>query len=305
MSSQWRYVSRGLLLILIGGIFLLLNMGLLPATFWWNALSWWPLVLIIPGIALLFGRRIPFSLTVAVLLAAALALSLTGRGFALGAFWATPGPERTFTNHTGPAAGATSAEVHVQTGGVRLSLEGADVDMLDATLGYRNQEPEVRSSLVGSQYQVSIRQPDQHLAIWPGMRSSSWAPAWNLQVTDRIPVDLRAEAGAVSGVLDLSRLKLHSLTLKAGAGDLRVNFGKVATPVPVSIDVAASHLVLAVPEGVPVRVTSKQVVGSFNGSGLGLQGGGAVQSTPDFDSSQPGLDIRINGAVSDLTLQRY
>lgn len=303
---QLRYISRGLFLILVGAIFLLANLGLLPAAFWWNALSWWPLLLIVPGVMLVFGRRVPFSLTLAVTLVLVLALSYAGRTFALGA-WGGPAAEaeRQTTASLSLPGGASTAALDLKTGGVRLTVQGADIDGLNASLGYRFHEPKVRGDLNGSQYRMSVTQQDDQPYIWMGQRRERIAPTWDIQVTNRVPVDLRLDAGAISGDINLSQLKLHGLTLKAGAGDLRVTFGQVDALVPVNIDVAASRLVLAVPEGVPVRVNSKQVIGVFDGSGLGLQSIGGAQATPDFDSTKPGLDLQLNGAVSELHLQRY
>ena len=49
-----------LILIFIGGVFLLENTGYLPPNFWMNLWRLWPLVLVLVGIELLFASRIPW-----------------------------------------------------------------------------------------------------------------------------------------------------------------------------------------------------------------------------------------------------
>ena len=49
-----------LLLIFVGGVFLLQNAGILPASVWGDLWRLWPLVLVLAGLELLIGRRLPW-----------------------------------------------------------------------------------------------------------------------------------------------------------------------------------------------------------------------------------------------------
>jgi len=49
-----------LVLIFIGGVFLLQNAGYLPPNFWVNLWRLWPLVLVLAGIELLLAHRVPW-----------------------------------------------------------------------------------------------------------------------------------------------------------------------------------------------------------------------------------------------------
>lgn len=80
MNLDWRSVSRGLLLITLGVVFLLINLGLLPWTFWLDLGYWWPILLVILGLGVLFRGHVPFSFVLLVSLLVVLALSLTGWG---------------------------------------------------------------------------------------------------------------------------------------------------------------------------------------------------------------------------------
>lgn len=66
-------ISQGLLLIVVGVIFFLINYGKMSWHFWLNVIELWPLILIFAGIGLLLTRRIAFS---AILLAFLLSVVL-------------------------------------------------------------------------------------------------------------------------------------------------------------------------------------------------------------------------------------
>ncbi|MCL5676589.1 MAG: DUF5668 domain-containing protein [Firmicutes bacterium] len=319
MNLQWRTVSRGLLLIALGMVFLLMNMGLLPWTFWWELASWWPLILVLVGIGLLVGRRLPFSLVLFVVLVAMLVLSLTGAGAALrgpgfgpwfsGEPWAWGGwrhsgsswgatPSRTTASRPLPE-GVTSAEVTLETGGVGLTLDGSAPGLVDADLGYWGEAPEVRTGRSGDTANVRISQA-KTVQVWPGRP----APSWNVHLTHQVPVDLRTRVGAIKGDLDLSQVKLQRLDVQAGAGDLRLIFGQVDAKVPVSLDVAASHVTLVVPAGVPVRIRAQNVLGGLRGLSDLSKSSDGTYSTPNFGTASIGLDVALHGAVSDLQLER-
>src|SRR4030081_150733 len=49
-----------LILIFLGGVFLLQNTGYLPPNFWFNLWRLWPVILVLVGIELLLANRVPW-----------------------------------------------------------------------------------------------------------------------------------------------------------------------------------------------------------------------------------------------------
>ena len=70
-----------LVLIFIGGVFLLQNTGYLPPNAWQNLWRLWPVILVLAGIELLLANRVPWlvlaSVAALVLVVGALAMSLS------------------------------------------------------------------------------------------------------------------------------------------------------------------------------------------------------------------------------------
>lgn len=76
MNRVFDNLSRGLLLITIGIIFLLLNYGYLSWSLWVRVIDLWPLILVLAGIGLLFNRRIPFSMILLIFILSMVGYSL-------------------------------------------------------------------------------------------------------------------------------------------------------------------------------------------------------------------------------------
>src|SRR6266540_4258283 len=92
-----------LLLIFIGGVFLLQNAGILPPSVWGNLWRLWPLVLVLVGLELLIGRRLPglfaiFGLGIVVVALIVAAYAYAVPGAARGAL-----STQTFTTELGSA----------------------------------------------------------------------------------------------------------------------------------------------------------------------------------------------------------
>ncbi|MGE5590057.1 MAG: LiaI-LiaF-like domain-containing protein [Bacillota bacterium] len=308
MNLDWRSVSRGLLLITLGVVFLLINLGMLPWTFWLDLGYWWPVLLVVLGLGVLVRGRVPFSFVLLVTLLVVLALSLTGWGTSLQTRFTTSGPVTRFVESYALPAGTSSARVEVNAGAVNLNLDGAasglaDVDLTHPTAWGAGLN--VRSDS-GSSGRVTFRIEQSGWSGFAAPGTGTRINNWTVHLTNQVPVDLRVNAGAVKGELDLSQIRLKALDLNGGAGDVRVRFGRPEGKVPVSVDAAASHVVLAVPSGVPVRVETKGVLGSTQGlSDLTEGAGDGAVATPGYSASDSGLDIAIHGALSNVRLERY
>lgn len=67
MKHSLQTVSNGLFLIFLGVVFLLINYGILAWNFWWSIGNFWPVILIVVGLGLVFNRRVPLSLAFLIL----------------------------------------------------------------------------------------------------------------------------------------------------------------------------------------------------------------------------------------------
>lgn len=206
----------GGILIVLGSLFLLDNLGLLPVRAWD---LFWPLLLIGLGAWTLLG----------------ILRQKAKREVSIGEI---------------PLRGATRARVRVQYGaGVLRVHAGASPGMVASGSFTGGLVSDAR--LEGDLLAVDLK-PD--IGAFPFLTPWNWAPGgafdWDLALTDAIPLELSFETGASESHLDLSALRLSSLSVKTGASSTSVTMP--ARPVgtcPVRIEGGAASVEATVPTG--------------------------------------------------------
>jgi len=214
----------GGVLIVLGGLFLLDNLGLLPVRAWE---LFWPLLLIGLGAWTLLGvmrRNAKREVSVAEV----------------------------------PLRGAARARLRVQHGaGILRVHAGAKPGMLASGSFAGGLVSDAR--LDGDLLVVALK-PD--VGAFPFLTPWNWAPGgafdWDLALTDAVPLELSIETGASESHLDLSALRLSSLSVKTGASSTSVTMP--ARPVgtcPVRIEGGVASIEARVPEGVEAFIRSE------------------------------------------------
>jgi len=214
----------GGVLILLGGLFLLDNLGLLPVRAW---SLFWPLALIAAGALTLLGvmrrnvRRTTVEAEVALDGAARARVRVHhGAGILRVKAGAKPGMLA-----SGTFAGALAR---------RVRREG---DMLVADLS-----PET--------------DPATFFTPW------NWGPGgaydWDLALTDTIPLEVDFETGASDARIDLSGLRVTGVSLKTGASSTTIVLpAKPVGTCPVRIEGGAASVEATIPAGVEAFVRSE------------------------------------------------
>lgn len=214
----------GLVLIVLGGVWLLDNLNLLPVRIW-SIL--WPVLLIAWGGWLLWGylsRRPVETQTLSV-----------------------------------PLAGAAAARLKIGHGAGRLSGgPGAGPDELAA--GTCEGGVETRVERAGDELRVELHPPARHFigGPWGWDRGFDWA----LRLNPAVPLALELETGAGETRLDLRDLRVTELTVRTGASHTEITLPAQAGFTRVTVEAGAAAVVLHVPEGVAARVVAGAVVGA-------------------------------------------
>ena len=290
-------ISTGLFLIFLGVVFLLVNAGYLGWDFWLGFGDWWPLILVFLGIGLLFGQRIPVMLTLLIL-----GFVLLGWAAFNGAMgWAPAKGNVQVFQELSPAVKEAGFEIDL--GAADFSLGSGTSGLFAGELEYSRRKPRVDYQVSGSRAQVEVKQDWGGLS-WGGRRGHRAPREWSLKLTDRVPLDLRVNAGAIRGRLDLSSLDVRRLEVNAGASDLQIAFGTKATGTSVELNTGASNVVLVIPENVGVRVRSGAVLSNNQLGVLGLVRRGDELVSPNYDTAAVKIDLQVSSAVSSLRAER-
>ncbi|MDA8228474.1 MAG: DUF5668 domain-containing protein [Desulfitobacterium hafniense] len=308
MKNYLSSICRGLVLITLGGIFLLINFGALSWGVWLNVIDLWPLILILAGVALFFNRRIPFSAVVLVFLLVLLGFSLTFgdrhwsnlRGFSESKVAGGAVPiEVQLPN------GVKRADIDLNLGGSRVELKALPENEGGQYLAKGSYEwegllssepPKFSSRITGDNARLTL---DSQKHLSPGGRNNL-----NVSLSDKVNYSFNINSGAINGDLDFSSMRLDRLDLNTGASKFSLRFGDNGLTSRVKINCAASDLVLVVPENVGLRVHFSGVVSNTNFMGSGLIFDNKDWASPNYNQAKTKIDLDISTAAGSVRLER-
>jgi hypothetical protein len=246
----------GLVLVVIGVLFLLNSLGLLAV----NAGNLiWPVFLIILGAWFLWG-------------------AFFGRG------------RVTQEQAAIPLQGAARASIRLNHGAGRLHMTvGASGDtLLEGTFGGGL---EYRSKREGDRLDVRMRIAGGGFGAWGPW---SWQPGgldWDFRLNDKVPLSLELETGASENTLDLTNVLVTDLALRTGASSTEVMLPLNAGQMRVAIHAGAASVSLRAPTSVAARI---RVHGGLAGKEIDTsrfpRSGDAYES-PDYSTAQNKVDI--------------
>jgi hypothetical protein len=295
-----------LLLICLGALLLLNNLGLVSWDIWPVILQFWPLALVLLGLQALISGRVDWASLVLLLLAVVAVWIGTNI-----ATW-TPRERRAFGPPTAeafqqPLQGARSARLDVEFGAGELRLDGAAGSGLLAT-GRLNGAGQGR---LRSAYRV--RDGVGELEVEAAGGGAGRFPFWHrmdesagdltLSVTREIPIELDVEAGIANAMLDLRELQVSSLRFETGASQSTVVLPDRGIT-RADIRGGAASMTIVVPEGVAARIQT-------SGSGLSEMSidqsrfprNGSVYESADYANAPNRVDVRLEVGLANVVIR--
>ena len=126
---------------------------------------------------------------------------------------------------------------------------------------------------------------------------------WDLALAEDVPLDLRVETGASETRLDLSRLKVVQLKVATGASSTRITFPEAAGRTRAKIECGMASVDMVIPEGVAARIESSSALASTSVDSNRFPRSGGVYQSPDFDSAENRVDIRIEMGMGSVSVK--
>jgi len=257
-------VFWGVLLVVLGGLFLLQAMGILRG----DVFSWfWPLCIIAAGFWILMGR--------------------TG---------ASRSSHQTQEHFAIPLEGATEASLTINHGMGRVVVEaGAAGD--DFLLGNAGVGMQRSSRRIGGRLEVNI---DAGPSVIPFIGPEGGA--WEYRLRPGIPTVLSINAGASRLEVDLTALHVRKFDYDGGASSLRLTLPSAVEHTVVDIDAGAASIEIHVPQGVAARFHTVSVGSlSVDEDRFPARGGGVYEST-DYAGAPYRAEINVDGGATSIQL---
>jgi hypothetical protein len=292
-----------LILIFLGGVFLLQNTGYLPPNFWFNLWRLWPVILVLVGVELLLANRIPW-LALAGLAAAVLVLGavVTNSGAAT-----APTANSVTRTDQKDLGGARQAAVAVRFDAGQLTigpLEQATPEQL-AMMTYEgpaNLTPQVNYSVTGDLGRLEYLSNEHGAPGFVPFGGRSSAPRIDLNLNPNVPItSLSLKSGATDARLDLSALRVTDIDLSVGAASTWIRLPQAAGTTTARIAGGASTITLEVPQGVAAQIRHRGGLSTVSvDQGRFPSVGDGLYRSPDFDTAKNKVDVSLETGVTTI-----
>jgi len=164
------------------------------------------------------------------------------------------------------AEGAQSAHVELSMGAGELRITDGAQQLARADFSYNVPawKPEVRYTKSGDRGDLRISQPETHSAHLGNTRYS-----WEVQLNNKIPMDLNIQFGAGKARLNLGSLQLRGVQLHMGVGEADLDLrGVPKHSYDVAVDGGVGQATIRVPSDAGVYAEAHGGIGSIEVHGL-------------------------------------
>jgi Domain of unknown function (DUF5668)/Cell wall-active antibiotics response 4TMS YvqF len=291
--SFWSYLLIGL-----GVLFLLENFGVLAGHIW-NALwRFWPLVLLVAGIDLVFGRHSTLARGLTAILV----------GLSLGAIllWSIFPPSRSIKQENISqtlSVGTQQADIKIGIGVGRLRIAALDTPgaLIDGTINHQSNQtllPEFRQQGNTAYYKLEARDEVSNLVpFW----SNNDDLRWDLRLAKSIPTKLRLLTGVGESNVDLADLEVRDLNFSAGVGKTTITMprsGEVQAEISGGIGETIVHL----PAGVAARIKGSSGIGSIDVQG-DFQRSRDEYISPGYANAINRVNLQISSGIGRIAIE--
>lgn len=289
----------GLLIAIIGVIFLGQSLNFWGANQIADLSQFWPLLLILLGIALL-ARHLRFGW---IIILASFILALVFIYFA--SFSTKPAFSKvirrqgleSFNFSNNLPENAVKARIIIETGAIDLHLSSSSDKLIDGSLKSRYAEPDLTLSEENNIVTATLKTTKNIGFIWG-------SNTLDVKITNKIPVELIINSGASSLNLDTSEIALDGLEINAGASSINLKIGKIMNNSALNIKSGASSINIDLPSNIGFEIVAKSGLSSKEINNFNQIDNNTFKNK-NFDTSQIRAKLNIDAGASSIKISEY
>jgi hypothetical protein len=199
-----------------------------------------------------------------------------------------------------PLSNAESANIQLRMAAGELNIHGANTDvLLTGSFQYniKRWEPFIDHHMFGTQTRVTIEQRRS-----PGITFGRTRNTWDLQLTNRIPLELEMNFGAGRAELDLRNTLLKNINLHMGVGDADIDFsGDRSINLEGSIKGGIGHASIVLPSHIGVRIRLDGGLGSVQAPDFTKDG--HIYTNEAYGKTPVSIDLEIKAGIGAIELR--
>lgn len=310
----------GIVLVLLGTVFLLRNYGLVDIH-WSNIFHLWPILIVIAGVNMIFANNnAPWAI--------ALKIGVIVVGFGLLFFGNFNRSYRLFQGNDIEFDidddGVEDSDVHrsettrffeehyndsIKT--ARLNIHGGATsyklsDTTDQLFSAEAREyfgkHTLSTSTTDSSSVIDFRMRNNKFKNFGFNNNKSNKATFKLNIKPEWELDINA--GATDLDFDLTKFKIRKVDIDGGAASFKVKFGQPLNITTVKVNTGASDVDIRIPRGAAASIDVHTGLSSDDFEGF-VKIRDHRYETPGYASATNKFDIKINGGVSDFNVKRY
>ena len=311
-------LSWGLILLFVGGVLLLENLGVIDF-YWRSVFNMWPIILIVIGVNLLVPKRgIGPAISVVVTIAALSFLAFRGTFPPHSHWWTFDNndwkSEKRMSNDSGQTrektsgmftqeydSAITTANLHIKGGAVAYEIDGRTDKLFQAEAISTFGGHHLKTTTTGTEADLIFRMRDTGKGDW-NMRSNenrakislNNKPIW------RISLDM----GAGTAEFDLTEYKVARLSFKGGAASFEAKLGMPVDETVVTAESGAASVEIEIPRAAACRINVKSGLSSKDFPGFNRQADGSY-TTEGYEDASNRFVVNLKGGLSSFSVKRY
>lgn len=313
---SYKKLFWGILLVIIGTLFILKNLGWIFFD-WWTVFRLWPLILILWGISIIpikgYVKLILSLVTVAVAILLMSKFDKRERPFAN---WHRHNHEWRFDmddSDDDSTYNSNSQELFQlydsTTKRAVLSFDAAagDFTIADSTLGdkllvFRKKgnigDYSMTSSKEGDREEIKLKINESDVKL------NNRGNMVKLVLNPKPVWDFNFDIGAANIDFDLSNFMVQDLKVEGGASSINLKMGNKSPLTNVKIEAGAASIDIKVPASTGVDLRAEMVLSSKTLKGFNKVEGGHYRSN-NYATAKNKMIINIDAGVSSLNIERY
>jgi hypothetical protein len=207
----------------------------------------------------------------------------------IGLYVSSPGGGSSTTVSAPVPAGTNGAILRTSEGGGQLRIDAGAVGLYQAELRSPGR-PTAEVSTNAKVAVVDLRGPAQR-----GLLARNRGSDWVLRLNSGMPWRIQAEAGPLTGDLDLRQLDLRQLDVEAGISRLAVRLNQPSAPVPVNIRISTGLVDVYLPSSASCQIrVDGPALNNFSSVGFTERDGTWLTGTPDRKNGFK-IDVHLTG----------
>ena len=250
-----------ILLIGVGLIWLLVNLGIIAPFSVGTILQFWPILLIVFGLDILFCRSYAWVGSVVGILAV---------GGLVAYLILSPQtvtqitPQSLQENFTAPAGETSTVTYNLETASEPVSIYALDANsdqLIEANLTHQGR---VNFSVTGTTDKMVSLSETSDPSNWFTWTLTNANLKWNVGLAAGLPADVKLSGGSGSIEADLSGMKLQTLTADLGSGSSNFTLPQSDTEISAIVNSGSGSVNINLPEKTDITLRLQSGSGSLN-----------------------------------------